>query len=236
MPKTILITRPIVDAQPLAEELKQLGYAAIIAPMISISSAPFGYNPADVQAVLITSANGVRALAAQHAPRDMLIICVGDMSAHVARDLGFTQVESAADEGYGDVEKLAEYVTQHVNAEDGALLHVAGSVQAGDLQEELEAAGYRITREVGYHAQAATAMDPLVAEHLHAGTLDGTMFFSPRTARIFCELAAGLPLDSCQAICLSDAVADALSGDWQAAHVAKLPTTAAMLQCLRSVL
>ena len=123
----ILITRPIEDARPLADALEERGIEVLIEPLLEIRHLEDAeIDLQGVQALLFTSANGVRAFAALSPRRDLKALTVGDGSAEVARQAGFGTVESAK----GDVEALAALVVDRLKAEDGILFHAAGTVTA----------------------------------------------------------------------------------------------------------
>src|SRR5882757_8597644 len=91
-----LVTRPRAEAAALAEALAARGIEAIVEPLLDIhyrdEPAP---DLAGVQAVLCTSANGVRALARLSRGRKVPIFAVGEATAARAREEGFARVESA---------------------------------------------------------------------------------------------------------------------------------------------
>ena len=231
----LLLTRPRDDAEPLADELRRASHEVLIEPMLAIRPLPHASLDLDgVQAVLLTSANGARALAAANARRDLSVCAVGDATARAARAAGFTDVASAD----GDVEALAELVRARLDPADGRLVHVAGSAVAGDLSSALGAAGFAVDRAVLYEARKATALSPACRAALQDGRLDGALFFSPRSAAAFVRLAdaAGLAA-ACRrmsALCLSQAVADAAGVvPWRDISVAIRPTQADLLDLLR---
>jgi hypothetical protein len=86
-----LVTRPREEALSLAAALAGRGIDAVIEPMMEVhhrtAAAP---DLANVQAVLCTSANGVRALARITRERDRPLLAVGDATASRARAEGFT--------------------------------------------------------------------------------------------------------------------------------------------------
>ena len=62
MALSLIITRPQEDAEPLANELAALGVESLLAPLLSIEASETKMpDLTDVQALLLTSANGVRA-------------------------------------------------------------------------------------------------------------------------------------------------------------------------------
>ncbi len=232
----LLITRPLEDAEPLAALLAERGIETALEPLMSIidSDAP-DPDLSGVQAVLITSANGIRAFAWRVAGRDIAVCAVGDASARAARDLGFGDVTSAS----GDVEALAAMVKADRDPDAGALLHVAGTHVAGDLSGLLEAAGFEVPRAVLYEARAAGSLSAETRDAMEAGTLDGVLLFSPRTAGLFAELVTGAGVsESCRnliAYCLSPAVAEkAQSLGWRDVVVATEPSQEALLRTLES--
>ena len=206
----ILVTRPAEDSGPLAARLRALGFGVSVEPMLEIRWLD-GPEPdvENVQALLFTSANGVRGYARRTSRRDRPVYAVGDATATAAREAGFAQVESAS----GDVYALAALVRQRCAATSGPLLHVAGTKLAGDLAGMLAESGFSILRETLYDAVPTGHLSDGTAAALRTGTLDAVLFFSPRTARSFVRLVneAGL-IDRCRtvdALCLSPAVAEA---------------------------
>jgi len=226
----ILITRPIEDAKPLADALNERGVEVLIEPLLEIRHLDGAELDLDgVQALLFTSANGVRAFAALSPRRDLKALTVGDGSAEAARQAGFSNVESAK----GDVEALAALVVDRLKPEDGILFHAAGTVTAGDLKARLEGLGYRVRRAQLYEAKIATALSPETRANLTLGGIDAVLLFSPRTAGTFAELwqAAGSPpLARIHALCLSAAVAREIGNlGWAAVEIADRPDLPSML-------
>ena len=232
MSKAALITRPRPDALELAAELTRRGYTPIIEPMLSIAFRPGPPLPRDgLQGVLLTSANGARALAARAEWRDLPVWSVGDASAAAARSLGFSQIESAG----GDVSSLAALVAARADPAKGRLLHPAAAELAGDLGGALEALGFAVEKPVLYDAVPADCLSHQARHALQRGEVAVALFFSPRTATTFVRLAAGLTAE-CAALALSPAVARAL-GDlaWRRLIVAEQPNQSSLLAALDGV-
>ncbi len=232
----ILVTRPRPDAEAFAATLEAAGHEAVVEPLLEIQPAPPTEPAPDltaVQALLFTSANGVRALASLSPARDLPAFTVGPTSADAARAAGYANVESAD----GDVEDLVRLVGDRLRPEDGPLFHAAGKVLAGDLKGALEAAGFEVRRAVLYEARPVSRFSAEALEALRAGRLDGAVFFSPRTALAFDRLLRDSGLASAchrmQAFCLSDAVADRLRDlPWANVRVAPRLDGAALLEQL----
>lgn len=231
--RRVLVTRPEADAAPLARRLAGMGIDAVIAPLMTVEATGAAVDLAGVQALLLTSANGPRALAPRaEVPRDLPVLAVGDATAAAAREAGFASVESAD----GDVDDLARLAAGRLDPAAGALLHVAGSVRAGDLAAMLHEAGFAVRRTVLYEAVAAERLPDAARDVLQAGNLDGVLLYSPRSARLFEDLAAAAGLDGAlarlDAFCLSANVEAALRGPWRSRHVAPDPAQDSLLAAL----
>ncbi|HMA14160.1 MAG: uroporphyrinogen-III synthase [Bacteroidota bacterium] len=232
----VLVTRPREDAAGLVAALADRGHEALVEPLLTIVPRdavdwPAGHEGA--QALLVTSANGVRAFARADSRRGLPVYAVGDASAAAARALGFRSVTSAA----GDVHDLAALVTARVDPKAGPLLHPAASTLAGDLRGMLAAAGFEVLRVVLYDARPVTALSPEAARAIREGAVDAVALFSPRTAAAFAGLVAAAGLQAAcagiAAVCLSDAVATALGGTaWRRVAVAARPDQPALLAAI----
>jgi uroporphyrinogen-III synthase len=228
----VLVTRPGEDGTALAEILGALGVETIVEPLLTIKQiegAPLELKT--IQAILLTSANGVRALARRSDRRDIPVYAVGDATATTARSSGFTQVHSAA----GNVETLADLVIEMLTPKEGPLLHVAGSLVAGDLVGLIEAAGFKCSREVLYEAVAERSLMSSTIAAIKDNHIDAVTLYSPRSAEIFVELIRkARVVRSCQkivAICLSQAVADKIGElNWLDVRIAREPDQEALLE------
>lgn len=227
----VLITRPFDDAEALAGSLSRRGVQSVIEPLLTIEHIKGPKLDLDgVQALVMTSANGVRAFMARCSNRSLPVLAVGDVTAAAARLAGFENVQSAS----GDVGSLASLIIESLEADGGAVVHAAGSKIAGDLSGLLKDAGFDYRREVLYQAHKVDELSSVAVQALKAGIISGVLFFSPRTAATFANLAieAGLA-DACgnlTAFCLSQAVADEADAiEWGRIAVAESPGQESLL-------
>lgn len=184
----VLITRPEREATALAIALNERGHVAVIAPLFQVEilhpPRDFAATLAASQAILLTSANGARALAEASDQRGRPIIAVGDTTASTAEGLGFSAVTSAA----GDSAELAALVRERLDAKAGPLVHVSGVDVASDLGEVLGRDGFDVRRFPLYEARAANELPASARAALDARALDAATFFSPRAAALFAKL------------------------------------------------
>lgn len=206
----VLLTRPLEDAEATAKALALRGIASVVAPLLEIVPRDETPSLRGVQAVLATSANGIRAFARHSQRRDVRVLAVGHASAQAARDNGFVAVESAA----GDVGDLAALVRRRLRAQDGPLLHPAGTAIAGDLAALLVKDGFKVRRYAAYSARPVRELPQIARQMLIDGGISAVLLYSPRTATIFRDLIEdagfGNYCSHINALCLSTAVARAL--------------------------
>ena len=184
-PQTIWIPRPQEDAEPLAETLRDLGFEALIAPVMAIRYADEAPDLTDISVVLVTSANGARALARGTERRDLRLIAVGVNSAAEAERLGFSDVEAAG----GDVETLAAHVAERCMTRHPARCCMSPEATGpATCRGCCEDRGFTVRRQVLYNAESAEVLPPAVADAVTRSTLDAVLLYSPRTARIVCNL------------------------------------------------
>ncbi|MBB4267161.1 uroporphyrinogen-III synthase [Roseospira visakhapatnamensis] len=232
----VLVTRPKEDAERLAMPLRAMGATVVNEPMLVIMPmAGPNVDLTGAQAVLLTSANGARALAMAIDRRDVPVYAVGDQTARVARAQGFATVHSAG----GDVETLADLVARDLDPAHGTLLHAAGSTRAGDLAGVLGDRGFTVQVVRLYDARPTAALSKDLRDALTAGQIDAAVFFSPRTAKIFAEHVRGADLADAlrgmTAYALSPAVARALSGlPLAQVRVAETPAQDAVLTLIQA--
>jgi uroporphyrinogen-III synthase len=230
----ILVTRPEPDAADTMRTLETRGHVALCAPLLEIR---FRDGPeidlSDVAAVMITSANGIRALARRTPVRSVPVFAVGKQSAAAAEDDGF-RLGGQSD---GDAKALAALVKSRLRPDGGPILHACGAETRGDLAGRLTAAGYDVRTSVLYDAVAATGFPSSITAALCDGTVDAILFYSPRTAGIFAELARRDGLEAaCRgivAICISEAAAASVSDlAFRRTRIASHPSEDAILAAL----
>jgi uroporphyrinogen-III synthase len=230
----ILLTRPEADSARTAAALRARGHEPVIAPLLEIEILPdadLGAGP--WTAILLTSANAVRAIAAQHrrdALRDVAVFTVGERTAQAMREVGFGDVTSAG----GNVTDLAKLVAARLKPQ-ARLLYLAGEERSGDLAGLLRAQDFAVETVMVYRAVATQTLPRQAAAALATG-IDGVLHFSRRSAEAYLEAArnSGLlevALMTPVHICLSARVAEPLSRAGAATvRIAARPDEAGLLE------
>jgi uroporphyrinogen-III synthase len=209
----LIVTRPVADAADFAQQLQAWGHRVSIAPMLDMSftGAPLSFG--GVQAIVATSRNALRALAAgpylTEATRLPLFV-VGPGSAALARETGFTRIIA----GEGGAEDLAAEIPRHLTPDRGAILYLSGDTVAFDLAPALTRTGFDVRHEVVYRSIAAATLPSDLVREIRSGIDTGVVLMSPRSARVFRTLIteAGAECETVRLtyFCLSPKVAAAL--------------------------
>lgn len=236
LPKTatglVLVTRPEPGASATARRLAAMGHAALIAPVLEIRPAARRLpRPATLQAVLVTSANALPALAAH---TGCMLLAVGDATAASARAMGFTDVHSAG----ADAEALARLARERCTPSGPRLLLASGAGQGRKLATALRRAGFTVQRREVYAARPAAALPAEAIAALQAGRIAAALFFSAASARAFVDLlGAALPASAVaavEALAIAPATASALAPlPWRRIRVASAPNQDAILALMR---
>ena len=143
----VIVTRPGDDGKNLAQLLSDNGVEAIIEPLFNIQTHPTKELSLEkVQAYLVTSTNGLKALNACVPNYTIPLFAVGDATALTARNMGFKVVHSSS----GNVNSLANLVKEILKPANGSLLYATTAIQAGNLQEDLEKLGFQCQTEILY--------------------------------------------------------------------------------------
>jgi uroporphyrinogen-III synthase len=233
----LLVTRPEPEGARTAALLRSRGHEVLTLPMLRIEAiADAALGPGPWAAVLFTSANAVRALAAHphfgeiaHLPA----YAVGARTQAAAEAAGFAQVRSAD----RDVHALAKLVAAELPPASLPLLHPAGDARAGDLAGALQAQGLRVATAVVYRSVMVADLTPEVSDALASGAIDAVLHYSARTAAALVAAAtrAGL-LDrvvGTRHLCMSAQVAAPLrAAGVLSPKVAAEPNEDALLACI----
>lgn len=226
----LLVTRPEPDGERTAQALRARGHAVVLAPLLRTEPVAFALPDRTFGAVVLTSANAARAVAAHWSLAQLIALpafAVGRRTAEAARAIGFRDVHSAD----GDKADLGDLLRAQFGAKRGPLLYLAGEDRAG----EISAGGLVVHTAVVYRAVKAERFEPLVAAALGEGALDGVLHFSARSADAYlaCAARGGIRDRALASVhyCLSRQVAAPLTAAGAAAvRIAARPDEAALLE------
>jgi uroporphyrinogen-III synthase len=222
----ILVTRPQPDNEATGASLRARGFDVLLAPMLRFE--PVGLPDdagADYAAIVVTSANALRAIESQlagHRLLDLPLFAVGDRTAAAARRAGFTTVISAD----GNAADLRGLVLAKISnkAKDKAknkklrtvrpVLYLAGADLSRDLAGELAEHGLSVVTRTTYRMAASSVLPRETCDAIAANQVEAVLHYSVRSARAFLDAvrAAGVEISALavQQCCISGTVASIL--------------------------
>lgn len=221
----VLITRGEADARPYADICTALGATPVHCPLYTIDYLhPPLPDMAACDALIFTSAHGIRAFAALTDRRDRSVYVVGPQSETVARAAGFTDVLSAG----GSAEDLARLIPP------GRYFYGRGADIAHPLRERLAEKGGEVMESVLYRIEPVSCLPKFTP-------VDVALFFSTRAAQIFAQLVEKQELKEnlarTKALCLGAGMLEFLKPlPWRALAVAPQPDRTGMTALIQTEL
>ena len=213
---SILVTRPHPENEATADNLRARGHVVLLAPVLKFEPVAFhDESEANYSAIIVTSANAIRAVAPQLQDLGLLklpLFAVGEHTASAAGDAGFSEVMTAK----GDAAALRDLVLASVKSKQlkkaSPLLYLAGADLARDLSGELGEKGFTVVTQTTYRMVPAASLPREVCDAFVANRIEAVLHYSRRSARAFLDAArsggveiSALALPQC---CISAAVAD----------------------------
>lgn len=231
----LLLTRPLLDSKKTKSILEECGHKVYTEPMFKIKYLETELAQ-DFDVIISTSSNSIRALSKTSWKRNHSIITVGNGTMRVAKELGFTNVVSAN----GNVGDLILYIKEHY-PQELKFLYVRGKEISFNLKKALAKKGFAVKEVILYESIDRKRLTKKCKKLLLANLIKGVIFFSARTAKIFCFLAEGSNLvDSIRnitAYSMSEKItASLVSYCWKNIITSSQPTQESMLSCIKQYL
>lgn len=231
MLRSVLITRPEVDAKEIAALVEEKNYQVVCEPFLEViyhkTSLP---DLSTYGGLVFTSANAVRAFCQNSAERDLAVFTVGDYTALEAKAAGFEKISSAS----GNIDDLEALLSQ--SPSDMPYLYIRGE----HISKKLEINDPKITIEeaVLYYTEKKQDISAQSLALLAEGAFSHVLFFSARTAEGFIDIVQSQDglfegLKSSKALCLGASMVECLTVlPWADVQVASHPTRQGMLALL----
>lgn len=215
---SILVTRPHPDNEATADDLRARGHRVLLAPVLKFEPVAFhDESEAGYGAIIVTSANAIRAVAPQLRDLGLLelpLFAVGEHTAAVARDTGFTDVIVAGGDAASLRDKVMQSARDKLLKRKTTLLYLAGADLSRDLGGELGSEGFSVVTQTTYRMAPVRILPREVCEGFAAHGVEAVLHYSRRSARAFLDAArnegveiSALAVPHC---CLSENVAAVL--------------------------
>ena len=227
----ILLTRPIEDSQKIADDLKKLNIDSEISPLLEIQKK-LNVIPdhEKYQGIILTSKHATLGLIDINAKKSLPIYCVGDATSNFISKLGFLNAISAS----GDAGDLTRLVIKNLTPSDGPILYLCGQHTNSNINDILKLSGFMVDVSIVYEAKEIQSLSKTVIKSLRKKEINGVFLYSPRSARILCNVIESLDLKKTSqgliVYCLSSAVANEVKDlIWKDVLIAQNPSNLAML-------
>ena len=187
----VLLTRPHPDNETSAASLRGKGFEVLLAPMLRFEPVAFHDDPgARYEAVMVTSANALRAIEPQLANRRLLelpLFAVGEHTASTARALGFCKVISTDSDAAGLRDRVLQSVRNKELKKSGRLLYLAGADLSRDVAGELVKRGLHVVTHPTYRMIPLSTLPREICEAFAGNRVQAVLYYSRRSAAAFLE-------------------------------------------------
>jgi len=184
----VLVTRPSPDSETTAAALRAKGHEVVLAPMLRFEPVACSGLDADYGAVIVTSANALRAVEGQlEGLLERPLFAVGETTATAARKIGFAKVTAAKSDAAALRELVLASAKKRQFRKSDALLYLAGADLSHDLAAEFGADGLNVTTVTTYRMAALSHLPREVCEAFAANTIQAVLHYSQRSARAFLD-------------------------------------------------
>ncbi|MFK7944154.1 MAG: uroporphyrinogen-III synthase [Paracoccaceae bacterium] len=181
--------------------------------------------PGDSQALLFTSANGVRAFAGHSPMRDLPVLCVGRRTEDVARQAGFKAVTCAGG-------TVAELQAALPTLPHRRLYYARGEDVSADLAHGLPK-DFAVHEQVVYAAKVGDPPESFVADALASGRIAAISIWSRRNGRFladYLETSSKVKVTAINLVAISKNAAEPLGNSgFRRIFVAKVPDAGGMV-------
>lgn len=183
----LIVTRPEPAASRTANKLTALGHEVIVSSLLEIVDTGNKLPAGSFGAMMITSTNALRILAARGIDDDMLqmlLYTVGDATAADAAAMGFSNIHSAS----GTAENLAGLVIEETQTNPNrpqAILYACGVDTTPGLVENLREKRLIVQPWALYKANLVDQLTNISKEWLRNNDPVGVLMYSARSARQF---------------------------------------------------
>lgn len=226
--RTVLVTRPLPEADELAGLLRGRGARAIVAPGIelapvrsaALTRALARLSDGEFEWVTLTSPRTVRALSERLSPRDVRanVAAVGEGTAEAFRRW------TGRDPDLVPKAYTIEALGRAFPGGSGRVLTPRADIAPEGLEDALERKGWRATRVDAYRTRQAHRLPPEARTALQRGEVDAVTFTSASTVRGFLS-ALGQMKGNPRVVCIGPVTARAARERGLHVHAVASPHT-----------
>lgn len=213
MKKSILITRPINQAQEIKHYLEKENFTTFIEPIFTVETCDINIAKIDhVSGLIITSQNAAKAVFKAinqfNLPKNIPLFSVGKKTAQLFVKEGFSNVTYST---LNSVFDLKEIILQNVTKND-VLLYFCGEFISLDLQEEFAKYDIKLEKILSYKIHPLQNFSQNFLKQIHHQPFDFILLYSKNSSKTFLQLVKKHNISELihhtKILCLSDNILD----------------------------
>lgn len=178
----ILVIRPEPGATDLQNLIvKELQLPVLKSPaltVVSLGTPRVAHSSKD--GLVFTSANAVRLCSSDYLSPQPYVFCVGDVTARVAHEKGFTSIHTAEN----DSQSLIKVITSSFD-KTGTLIYLRGMHVSTGLSDYLRSCGYTCKDSIVYKTDMNIGFSQKVLTHIRQKNIRAILSYSERTTQAF---------------------------------------------------
>lgn len=225
----ILITRPYNLGINSHSRISKLGKKSIIIPFIKIKYHDVEIEDNHYDYIILTSQNAIATFENNPWMKDKSTLVVGEKTKKLLLKKNCKTI-LLNEENVGDlIDKICEKVPIPSN-----ILYICGDHLSYDLESSLKSKAYNITSKVVYNSDAIIELAKNEVNQINE-VVEIVMFYSPKTAKVFTDLALKYNLYTINkiAICISDrCISSVAKLKWREIRVSSAPNETKMLELI----
>ena len=201
--KKFLITRQYSRAKELSHFLQENNHQTNYLPLFNVNTVKLGIDIEEFNAVIISSVNAIEALSKLNIRLNIIIYCVGRITAIELRKRGFNNIKIAKSQ---NAKSLKELIIYSHDPKDKILYLCAPNITL-DFTEELKKYNILVKKYIAYNIKPIK----IAQEDFSNIMLDYILIFSSNSAKLFLNLvnknkSLKNTFLSAKILCLSDKI------------------------------
>jgi uroporphyrinogen-III synthase len=226
---SILITRPYNIGINSQNKISKLGKKSLLIPLIKIKYLNIEISDSNYDYIVVTSQNAIATFRNNLWMKDKYILVVGGKTKDLLLQKSCKKILLCEENVSDLINNMYTKISSVSN-----ILYICGDHLSYDLEGSLKSNSYNITSKVVYASDAITELSKNEIAQINE-VVEIVMLYSPRTAKIFVDLALKYNLYTSNkiAICISNKCANNIAKlQWMGVKVASSPNEIKMLKLI----
>jgi len=226
---SILITRPYNIGINSQNKISKLGKKSLLIPLIKIKYLNIEISDSNYDYIVVTSQNAIATFRNNLWMKDKCILVVGGKTKDLLLQKNCKKILLCEENVSDLINNMYTKISSVSN-----ILYICGDHLSYDLEGSLKSNSYNITSKVVYTSDAITELSKNEIAQINE-VVEIVMFYSPRTAKIFVDLALKYNLYTRNkiAICISNKCANNIVKlQWMGVKIASSPNEIKMLELI----